>query len=315
MITGQVVLVTGASGFIGANLTKKLVSLGNEVHVLTKKTSDPWRLKNLNNQVTSHHLSLTEKTKLKRLIIDLKPQYIFHLAARGAYQTQNNLNQLIETNILGLVNLLNALEKINYQSLVNTGTSSEYGFKNKPMKETDLLEPISYYAATKAGGTLLAQVFARNAHHNIITLRPFSVYGPWEEPGRFIPTIILRALQGKPLQITGGKVRHDFVYIDDMVEAYLKAAVKKNLSGKIFNIGSGWQYTNFEVAQKVVTLTKNKVEIIMGAYMERKWDTNYWVADNSCAQESLGWQPKTSLEAGLKKTIAWLKTNQSYYEK
>lgn len=311
-MAGQVVLVTGASGFIGANLTRRLITLDNDVHIITKKTSNLWRLHDLGRRFTKHELDLSESQKLTSLLRKTKPQYIFHLAARGAYSNQTDLTEMIQANIMGLTNLLTALEKIGYRAFINTGTSSEYGFKKKAMKEADLLEPNSFYAATKASGTLLSQVFATIPNQNIITIRPFSVYGPWEEPGRFIPTILLRQLQNQPLEITGGQVRHDFIYIDDLINAYLKAAGGKNLNGEIFNIGSAVQFTNLEVAKKVISTSGNK--ILVGKYEKRRWDTSHWVADNSKAKKMLQWQPKTDLNEGLKKTLLWLKQHKRYYE-
>lgn len=308
------VLITGAAGFIGANLTKKLVDLGAEVHLLIKKPSNKWRIKNFLHQTKEHNSNLSDEKQLKRIISRIKPQIIYHLAAHGSHPFQTNRNEIIKTNITGIVNLLNALSGTNYQSFVNTGTSSEYGLKNKPMKESDLLEPITFYAATKVSTTLLCQVFAKMNNKPIVTLRLFSVFGYYEPLSRLIAAAIKSCLTGKTLKLTSGEQKHDFIFIEDVIDAYLKVPFIKNISGEIINIGSGKQYSNEEVIHKISKLCQKKLKIKKGAYPPRYWDTNYWVADNSKAKKLLGWKPKHTFDQGLQKTIDWFQKNLQYYE-
>lgn len=175
------------------------------------------------------------------------------------------------------------------------------------MKETDVLEPNFAYAATKASATLIGQVFSRKFNLPVTTLRPFSVFGNWEESSRFIPTIINSCLHYQPIKLVPGKIVRDFLYVDDMIRAYLLAGLNPDLGGQIFNIGSGRQYSIRETTEKIIKLIGNQVKVIIGTYQPRQWDTNYWVADRSKAKKLLGWQPQFSLEQGLTKTIAWWK--------
>lgn len=308
------VLITGATGFIGANLTRELVELGADVHIFTKATSDKWRIKDILNHITEHRCNLKNQNNIQKIVKKINPHIIYHLATHGSRPFQKNLNEIIKTNIIGTDNLLRALLDINYQCFVNTGTSSEYGLKDKPMKEADLLEPISIYAATKASTTLLCQVFAKLYKKPIITLRLFSVYGYYEHPNRLIPTAIISSLTGKPLKLTSGKQRHDFIFIDDVIETYLRVPFIKNISGEIINIGSGKQYSNEEVASKINKLSEKGLKIEKDKYLPRSWDTDYWVANIKKARKLLGWKPKFSFEQGLKKTISWFKENLQIYQ-
>ncbi|MEX2013065.1 MAG: NAD-dependent epimerase/dehydratase family protein, partial [Candidatus Levyibacteriota bacterium] len=231
---------------------------------------------------------------------------IFHLATYADYRDQNKIFEMIEANIKITANLLLSTVGINYKVFVNTGSSSEYGFKKKAMRERDLLEPISFYAATKAGTTLLAQAFAYYYKKPVVTLRPFSVYGPLEEEKRFIPTIIKSIINGKSINLTTGSQKRDFVFIDDIVEAFIKTIDNgTRLTGQIVNIGTGKQYSNDEVVNKLFKVTGKKVKINKGKFPLRIWDSPYWVADISKAKKLLGWTPAHSLENGLLKTYNW----------
>lgn len=309
------VLVTGAGGFIGANLVRQLIKENYQVHIIWKPTTNIWRLKNILPLISLHNVSLGSKSQLAKTLQKISPFAIFHLASHGAYSFQTNVQEMIKVNIAGTLNLLFASKNINYSVFVNTGSSSEYGFKRKPMKETDLLEPNSFYSATKASSTHLCQVFAKEFDKPIATLRPFSVYGPYEEKKRFIPTIIKNLLDKHPIKVTPGKQKRDFIYIDDMIHAYM-CAIKKGaeLKGKICNIGTGKEYSNDAIVQILFNLTKQKVPIKKGAYPTRAWDTSHWVADVSSTKRYLNWKPKYSLEKGLKKSYLWFKKNYKLYE-
>ena len=190
------ILVTGAAGAVGAVLCRRLLAEGHEVHVTLKRTSASWRLAAIEADLRLHHVDLTDEPAVEALLTAVRPAVIYHLAAHGAYPFQTNADGIIQTNILGTWNLLKASERVEYETFVNTGSSSEYGFKEHAMRETDLLEPSSYYAVAKCAQTLLCQHAAKRSARSINTLRLFSVYGPFEEPTRLIPTLIRRCLAG-----------------------------------------------------------------------------------------------------------------------
>ena len=274
-----------------------------------KKSTDIWRIKEVLNKVKVYHVDLLNKKKLTKIISKINPNFIIHLATYSNYRKQTDVEEMIDINIKGTLNLLLASKNIDYKLFLNNGSSSEYGIKNKPMNEGDYLEPISFYAVTKASATLLCQVFAKEYKKPIVTLRPFSVYGPYEEESRFVPTVIKAILKNKPIRLTPGNQRRDFIYIQDVVDIYTKTlSYGKKLSGQILNMGTGIEYTNDEVVQTLFKVTGKKVKIEKGAFPKRLWDTSHWVADISKTKKLLNWKPKFTLEDGLKKTYEWNKS-------
>lgn len=308
------ILITGGTGFIGINLVNKLLDLEyRNINIFIRKTSNLGRLKNILKKIILHEVDLSNKNHLAKVIKKINPSAIFHLATYNDYRNQERGLKMIETNINNTFNLLMCSKDINYNIFVNTGSSSEYGFKEKPMEETDLLEPVSFYAATKAAATFLCQVFAKEYQKPIVTLRPFSVFGPYEEKKRFIPTAIKAILTNHPIKLTSGLKRRDFIYVQDIVNFYIKIINKgKQLSGEILNVGTGIEYSNEDIVRMLFEIIGKKTKIEKGAYPKRIWDTPHWVADISKSKKLLNWKPKYSLREGLRKTYFWFRKE---YEK
>lgn len=303
-------LITGAAGFVGSCIARRLAETNEETHVIVRESSNRWRLNDVLDRVHLHHADLTSADSLRRVVADVQPDVIYHLAAHGGYPHQTNGEAIIHANFLGTWNLLQACADVDYKLLVNTGSSSEYGFKSAPMRETDLLEPNSYYAVTKAAQTHLCQYVARSQQRPIVTLRPFSAYGPYEEPTRLIPTVIRNCFEGRDLTLVPPETGRDFVFIDDVVEAYLRVDRLSQLGGEVFNVASGVQRTVREAVECLLRLTGAKVKCNWGGMPSRMWDSQCWVADVTRARAALGWSATTSLEDGLAKTVEWHRQRQ-----
>ncbi len=308
-------LITGAAGFIGACLAHRLVQEGAKVSVIVKKDSNLWRLSAIKGQLHIYRGDLTDKKFLRTAVHKIKPMVIYHLATHGAYSRQDDAEEIITTNILGTWNLLNATTDIDYKVFVNTGSSSEYGFKSSPMRETDLLEPNSYYAVAKSAQTLLNSYYARFKEKPNCTFRLFSVYGYFEEPSRLVPTLVNSCLKRRALNMVSPQTARDFIFIDDVIDAYLSLNKLSRLRGEILNIGTGRQVSLKKIVDEALRLTKAKVAVHWGKMPERIWDTNIWVADTRKSQRILGWKAKTTLSEGLHKTIAWFQQEGSKYRK
>lgn len=311
------VLVTGASGFVGANLGRRLVAEGHDVHLVLRSQHSTWRLAG-NEDVAVHQADLRDAASVRRALRDIKPDWIFHLAAHGAYSSQTNLREMVESNLAGTINLVEACLESGFESFVNTGSSSEYGLKDGAPAETEQLEPNSPYAVTKAAATMYCRFAARKHGARIRTLRLYSVYGPWEEPTRLIPTLIVNGLHGRLPALVDPKVARDFVYIDDVCDAYLAAAADTAADpDAIFNVGTGVQSSLAQVVQVARHLLAIDAEPRWGSMPNRVWDTTTWVADSTKIRHELGWEPRHPLEAGLSATIDWFRAHPSmlaFYE-
>jgi nucleoside-diphosphate-sugar epimerase len=309
------VVITGASGFIGANLTRSLLQDGHEVHLLMREEYTHWRIEDIKKDVRIHIMNLNDKTETENLIKTIKPEWIFHLAANGNYSWQNNLEKIIQTNILETINLVEACLNAGFEAFVNTGSSSEYGFKDHPPSEYDWLEPNSYYAVAKASATLFCRYSAQKNRANISTLRLYAVYGPYEDPRRLLPTLIIKGLKGLFPPLVNQNIVRDFVYIDDVIDAYQFAAKKSGQEyGAVYNVGSGVQTT----LQNVIEVAKQVMKITdvphWGSMSDRDWDTSIWIADNQEIKSKLGWRPKYSFENGFHKMVNWFCNNPSILE-
>lgn len=302
-------LVTGAAGFVGANLVHRLLKEGHQVSVILRNSSNAWRISKILKFLDIYPADLTDFGQVEATIQLAKPERIYHLAAHGAYSTQNDANAIVQTNIIGTWNLLQATKDLDYELFVNTGSSSEYGFKGQAMREDDHLEPNSYYSVTKAAQSMLCQYFAKKEGKSICTFRLFSVYGPYEEPTRLVPNVIKRALANETVEISNPIVARDFVYVDDVVDAYMLHEELANQEGEIYNVGTGIQSTVQDVVDIVLSRTTPTCKVKINSSLARHWDAVTWVADVSLARRSLEWKAKTSLEEGLQKTIDWMRQN------
>ena len=310
------ILITGGAGFIGANFVHKFLELGYKVNIFEKKETDLWRIEKVKNKINLYSPDLTDYNETEKIICEIKPDIVIHFAAYGAYQRfQQDINLTIDTNLKATINLLNASQKIGVDGFINTGTNSEYGIKEKPMKESDILEADNLYAITKAASTMYCQMMAKKFNFPVATIRPFAVYGYFEEKERLIPTIIKSFLINTKLELSRPDSVRDFIFIEDLIAGYLSAIKNiENIKGQIFNLGTGKQNTINEAVEIVKKIIGSAAKPTYGKINTTQTEPKNWVADISNAKKMLNWQPKYNLEQGLLKDIDWFKNNISLYE-
>lgn len=306
------VLITGAAGFVGANLARRLLRDGHEVHLLLRGAQDAWRIEALRADVRLHPADLEDRAAVAQTVARARPEWVFHLAAHGAYSWESDARRIAATNVVGTANLIDACLRTGFEVLVNTGSSSEYGLKDHPPGEDEPLEPNSQYAATKASATLLCRCTARSRNVRMPTLRLYSVYGPYEEPNRVVPALIVYGMRGALPPLTNPDTGRDFVYVDDVVDAYLLAATRNATDpAAVYNVGSGTQTslrTLVELARRTLGVA---AEPVWGTMQDRSWDTTVWFADPRKIAAELGWRPAHTLEDGFRRTVDWLRADDS----
>jgi len=304
------VLITGANGFIGSHLTRRLLHEGARVHVLVKKNSNSRRIHDIAGGISIWYGDIADYPSIAACIKTARPQIIFHLAAkRNVKRDLGLIDEMIDVNIKGTLNLVKAAveEKAPLECFINTGSSEEYGDGDVPYRESQRECPVSPYSASKVAVTYFCQMLHKSLGIPIVTLRPFLTYGPDQDTDMFIPSLILHCLEGKDFQMTAGDQTRECNYIDDMIDAYTLAAVNKEAIGKIINIGNGIEYSIREVADKIVAMMGNPIRLLAGALQKRPGEAKHFYCDNSHARHLLDWHPGTSLEEGLMKTIEWYK--------
>lgn len=313
------ILITGATGFVGANLARRLLTDGHEVHLLVRPRYASWRIEEILSHVTLHTMPLTDGGALDALVASLRPEWIFHLAAHGAYSWQNDAHEIEQTNVVGTTNLVEACVKTGFEAFVNAGSSSEYGFKDHAPGEDERLEPNSCYAAAKASATLFCRQAALEHQVNLTTLRLYSAYGPYEEPARLMPTLISCGLKDVLPPLVNPDIARDYVYVDDVCEAFVVAAEKKSPPGSIFNLGTGIQTSMREVVEVARRVMNISAEPQWGSMPDRSWDSTIWVADARKITSTLGWKPALSFEQGFVKMVEWFQANpgiiRDHYQK
>ena len=311
----KTILLTGGTGFVGANLARRLIERGDRVNLLVRPGYAPWRIATIRDDISLHVVDLRDRERLRETVRRVKPDWIFHLAACGAYCWQNDIQQILSTNVNGTANLVQACLSAGFDHFVNAGSSSEYGFKRGAPSENERLEPNSHYAVAKAIGTQYCRIAGIRGKRKVTTLRLYSVYGPFEEPRRFIPTLLVNALHKRLPCLVDPETARDFIFVDDFVDACLRVAGSERIGpGVVFNVGTGISTTIGQAVDMVKQILQLPVDPQWGTFPRRSWDTTCWVADIGKIKSVLGWTPETDLRSGLQKTLEWFRLNPEYFD-
>ena len=310
--------MTGAGGFVGANLVRRLASDGHRVTATVRPGSDLWRLEpgagGRLDALDVRPLDLTDQRAVERAVGETRPEWVFHLAAHGAYSWQTEPRAIFRTNVLGTVNVVEASSAAGCEALVHAGSSSEYGFKDHAPDEEEALEPSSEYGVSKAAATLYCRQAARGGSMRIVTLRLYSVYGPFEDPRRLVPVLASRGLGGELPALVDPDVARDFVAVEDAVEAFLLAATRPGLpAGAVYNVGSGQQTSIADIVAVARRVLRLEAKPDWGAAQRRRWDTTTWVARTDRVRRELGWRARTPLDEGFTRMVHWLRSTSEVW--
>lgn len=305
--SGQI-LILGGSGFLGARIVRRLVAAGIRPHLMLRPESRTWRLRDLLPRCRVHIGDLTDLASLRRVFDAVRPGVVIHTAGHGSHAGENVREALFAGNLLATHNLLLTLEAHPLCRLIYSSTSLSQGKREEPLTESIPPDPITYYAAVKTAATILVQQAARHEGRPIVILRPFAIYGPGEPGGRLIPTAIRAALQGRELAMTPPGYVRDPVFVDDVADAYLRAAAAERLPDQTINIAGGRQVSNEAIVAQIEKASGRTITKRVGAYPPRATDTSHWCADIGPARTWLHWSPSHTLEQGIAQTLIWFET-------
>lgn len=297
------VLVTGAGGFVGGHLCQALHAQGARVVGFVRSHGA------LKRHVGEQHvIDISDRERVLELIQDIRPDMVVHLAAaKNRSVDMPEYRAGYEANLLGALNLVEACQELTALTrFVFLGTCEEYGQQAAPFDESSREFPVSAYAVTKLAVTQLLQALARAHGFPAVILRPTIVYGPGQDVSMFLSALIKSLVSGERFGMTRGEQTRDFVFIDDMVSAIMRALEAPDALGRVINVSSALPVRIDKLARKVASLIGSGAESLLDfdARDYRHGEAmDYW-ASNSRAKELLDWSPNVLLEDGLRQTIS-----------
>ena len=291
-------------------MVRRLVAEGGEVHALVHPESASWRLADLEGAALQR-VDIRDLAGVTALLGRVQPEVVFHCAAHGAYAFERGVPDIVSTNVMGMANLLQAMATTGCKLVVNAGSSSEYGDVDHAPVEDEAPRPNSIYSCSKGAATWLGALAQEALGVRVVTLRLYSVYGPYEDPRRLMPTLCACALRGELPALADPWVVRDFVYVDDVIDAFLLAAMVDG--PRIYNVGSGVETSLRGLAELVRDVFHITQAPVFGSYPNRAWDVRCWRADPAAIAADLGWASRVDLRDGLGRFAEWMRSRPEVY--
>ena len=322
MLSGKQVLVTGAGGFIASHLVERLVADGAQVRAFVRYNSrgDAGLLRLLPLDVFSEvetvagDLRDAEAVRAAMKGVDT----VFHLGALIAIPySYLHPREVVDTNIMGTLNVLMAARDLGIRRVVHTSTSEVYGTAQYvPIDEKHPLQGQSPYSASKIGADKIAESFYRSFNVPVITIRPFNTYGPRQSARAVIPTIITQALTRDKIHLGSLDPSRDFTFVLDTVDGFLRGAQTEGVLGEEINLGNDATITIGELCEVIFGILGKSPKIVTETQRKRpeKSEVLRLQASYKKSQSLLGWEPKFSLKAGLHRTIEWISAHLDLYK-
>ncbi len=297
-MSGRKILVTGASGFIGSHLCRRLLQMGNEVVGISRKEQKK-------NDTCSlwMKLDLKDSKAVMQGLESVKPDMIFHLASHvvGARDLERVV-PTFEDNLASSVNILRAAAHVGCQKLVLTGSLEE------PEIGDRFAVPSSPYAAAKFAASAYGRMFHALYGTPVTIARLFMVYGPGQSDlSKLIPYVILSLLRGEVPKLSSGHRLVDWIFVKDVIDGFLAIANASNIDGHTIDLGSGRASSIQDIVQRIFSLMSAEVQPSFGSIPDRPME-QVRLADIADTKVKTGWEASTSLEVGLQRTIDWYRS-------
>jgi UDP-glucose 4-epimerase len=290
------VLVTGGTGFLGRRLSERLSELGAEVTVASRRPPEPAE--------ASSWLALDvgDQASVAQAFEQARPEYVFHLAGHVTGGRElGHVEPTLRANLLGAVNVMTAAQAVGARRITLAGS-----MEAPPASEAEQT-PSAPYAASKWAAEGYARMFHKLYGCPVVTLRVFMVYGAGhQDVTKLVPHVVRSLLRGEPPELSSGVRQVDWIYVDDVVDAFVASAVADAAVGGTFDVGSGMLVTIRELVERVVALLGSELTPRFGALPDRAFETGN-AADLGPTEAVLGWSPRVGLDEGLERTIEWFR--------
>lgn len=297
--------VTGAAGFIGQRLVRRLVEAGALVRAGLALDEAPERVAALPARVERLSFDLRDAEAVRSAVAKTAPQTVFHLAAVGVADPKIDPTLALAVNAGGTVHLLEAVKELGVERVVLVGTCYEYGTREAAVEG---LDPFNAYAASKVAAWAFGRMYWRAQGLPVVTVRPFQVYGPGQPAHTLIPAAIDAALAGRDFPMTPGEQERDFIFVGDVVAGMLAAAQAPGIEGESLDLGTGQVHSARQVVERIWAMTEAQGQVLPGTLPYRPGAVMHSVADAERTARLTGWRATVALEEGLRQTI------QSYTE-
>jgi NAD dependent epimerase/dehydratase len=316
------VLVTGAGGFIASHLVERLIAEGARVRAFVRYNSrgDLGLLHMLPaealSQVEIIAGDLRDVEAVRESVKDIDT--VFHLGALIAIPySYVHPREVVETNVMGTLNVLMAAREFGTQRVIHTSTSEVYGTaRYVPIDESHPLQGQSPYSASKIGADRIAESFYRSFNVPVVTIRPFNTYGPRQSARAVIPTIISQALTRDEVKLGSVEPSRDFTFVADTVDGFLRAASADDVLGEEINLGNDNTIRIGDLAEKIFGMIGRTPRLVTDSQRIRPGRSEVlklW-ASNKKAKELIGWEPRISLDEGLRRTVEWISAHLDLYQ-
>lgn len=302
------VVITGASGFIGAALARRLVAEGVPTAVLLRPTSRPWRLGNCIRDLTVLEGCLNEPASYEAALTSFAPETVFHLAWHGVGRGQRDDPDQVRVNVPGTVDFFLAAVRAGARSFIAAGSQAEYGPSDRRIDESHPTHPATLYGAAKLATLTLLQRLAAAHVIRLAWLRVFSVYGPRDDENTLISALIRRLVAGERPAVTSGLQFWDYLYVDDAAAAFL-AVARSGVAG-VFNVGAGVAPPLHDTIALLRDLIDPALEVGFGDIPLGPEAVTRLEPDVARLRSMTDWAPRVSLEKGLRETINWYRSRQ-----
>lgn len=307
------VLLTGATGFLGSHVLARLRAADTPVAVLLRPGSDAWRVQELLPGVVQIHGDLGNLRPIEDKVKEFAPTTIIHLAWHGVSNRLRNDPTQFDRNLPCVSALVQLARRVGCQTWIGLGSQAEYGPCDHPITEDTPTCPTSLYGTAKLCAGLIARDLCAQYGIRFVWLRLFSAYGPKDDPGWLIPSVILKLLRGECPPLTEGIQKWDYLHATDVAEAVYVAAARD--IRVVFNLGSGQAVTVRSIAERIRDLIDPSLPLGVGQVPYRADQVMHLQTDITRFQSATGWLPRVSLDDGLKETVSWFRENRHRYER
>lgn len=317
---GKKVLVTGAGGFIGSHLVERLMELGAQTRAMVRYVSDGswgWLEESFcKNEVEVIAGDLRDRDSVRSAVRGV--DVVFHLGALIAIPYSYHApDSYIQTNVIGTLNVLQAVREANVERVIHTSTSEVYGTAQYvPIDEKHPLQGQSPYSASKIGADKMVEAFHLSFDLPVVTVRPFNTYGPRQSARAVIPTIITQCLTNNCVRLGSLHPTRDLNFVADTAAGFVAAAESATAIGKTINLGSGREISIGDLVNLIIRLMGGEARIESDDERVRPINSEVerLLADNALATDILAWRPAVTLENGLQTTIDWIRDHLDRYK-